>query len=65
MGKLRALHKMGVRMLTLTWNYPNEPEKIFFSAVESFCDIFFWFIADFLKAQKYFQKHKWVDREYP
>ncbi len=52
-------------MLTLTWNYPNEPEKIFFSAVESFCDIFFWFIADFLKAQKYLQKHKWVDREYP
>lgn len=22
--KLRQLHKMGVRMLTLTWNYPNE-----------------------------------------
>lgn len=22
--KLRKLHKMGVRMLTLTWNYPNE-----------------------------------------
>lgn len=23
-NKLRELHKMGVRMLTLTWNYPNE-----------------------------------------
>ncbi len=24
LAKLRALHGMGVRMLTLTWNYPNE-----------------------------------------
>lgn len=23
-GKLRALYRIGVRMLTLTWNYPNE-----------------------------------------